>query len=196
MADKPNRTYSLLSNEAKIEVRKQLCNCEYFYHFTLSRNLKSIRISGLDPAFESDDSKYANYKECEPGPAVRFCTLNPEGLNSGLSAALARARVWRDGIMVAGCVPIAVLRAKSRSLLDRDFGLDHSFGNLAKDAGPPSPGFLSAEKFISLVRKYGVISAYQSLPPTELELCTSDGRRFAAERLGNFRSLLSTPSNK
>lgn len=184
MIQRPKPIYRWLSNEAKIEVRKELQN-EYFYHFTLDKHLKNIRNRGIDPEFESEES----HTTVEPR-AMRFCTQ--AYLITGLSAAETRAKIWDpDRYEWVKTAEIALLRAKANSLFTRQFGLDHSHGEMRDEEQSilTCSGSLTAEDFVALVRKYGVISAYEVIPSAELERCITDVRRFCTDFIGEFLPL-------
>jgi hypothetical protein len=168
------------------EVRRALAQHEHFYHFTTEDKLDSIRELGLDPAFEDIRSSYGN-RSLEPKKALRYFTLDPEGVLVGRSGAAARAQVWDEemGMNVPG--PRAVLlRVRANSLLNRRFGLDRSHGEI-RDA--PADEDLSLTEYLDYVQRYGIISSYAVIPPDEVELCNSGVEDFLVDRTGEFGPL-------
>lgn len=153
---------------------------EHFYHFTTDDALPSIQEHGVDPGYEQDRSSYGQRLH-EPAKAMRFFTFDEPGISAGLSAADARTRdddePWRRKLK-----PV-LLRAKSDCLLSRQFGLDYSYGPVRewRRCLTTRP---SAAELLSCIREFGVISAYDVIPPYQLELCTTDGERFLSERGG------------
>ena len=168
------------------QVRQSLSQrYDHFYHFTTDERLPSIQQRGLDPAFE-DPRRYYAERANEPKKAMRFFTLDPQGIAVGLSAAVARTQEFIDGIWQQGSLKPALLRVKSESLLNRSFGLDHSFGQIRE--AMQSCSALPPREF-NYIREFGIISAYDVIPPAELELCTTGGVQFLSDRRGQFAPL-------
>jgi hypothetical protein len=122
--------YTLLSDEDRPKVKERLLAAhEHFYHGTPAANLDSIRQHGLHPRFESEQSAYAN-RDWEPNAAIRYCTKNHSEL--ALSAAGTRSHEWDQSAesRVTVSSEIVILRVKTAALLNRSFGLDHSFGEM------------------------------------------------------------------
>jgi hypothetical protein len=182
--------YSLFSGTHRTNAQEQLRHDhQHFYHFTLDCHISSIKQRGLDPYFESVDSKYGP-RNREPSRAIRYCTRN--FLEVGLGAAITRAQVWDEtqGIHVPGAAQIVLLRTNA-SILSRSFGLDHSFGDIttAAEVMLQSKKYFTADEFISLIRKYGAISSYEMIPANELELCNDDVKGFCKYAEGRFTRL-------
>jgi hypothetical protein len=172
--EQEDTTYTPLSDEDRSKVKQRLLAVhEHLFHGTPAANLDSIRQHGLHPRFESVHSAYAN-RDREPGAAIRYCIKNHPEL--ALSAAGNRSQEWDEA--AEGWVPvspeIAILRVKAAALLNRPFGLDHSFGEVAGEveAVLKSRHRLTPDDFVGLVEKYGSISCYACIPPGELEICT------------------------
>jgi hypothetical protein len=180
-------TYPYLNRATKRSLRKRLSeDHEYFYHFTLDRNLEGIRSSGIDPKHEGSDSAYAPRDE---PPAMRFCTVN--GLQTGLSAAWARNRVYDSslGIMRDGDASVVLLRVKASKLLSLEFGLDHSFVRDKEVRSEMRDDFLTENGFAGLVQKYGAISCYELVPSRQLQICTTDVEAYVRTGRGMFEHL-------
>jgi hypothetical protein len=190
--------YPLLSTDGTAAVRQRLAaEHQHFYHFTLDcYRLASIKKRGLDPWYESDESGYAR-RNREPGKAIRYCTKQSCGVKVGLSTANVRARDCRTDLRSAANVQVVLLRTKATYLLDRSFGLDHSFGDIdvavdvkLEESKQPQ---LTADQFIQLVTQFGVISCYQIIRPDELEICMDDIATFCKSLNGQFAPLLANP---
>lgn len=141
---------------------------EFFYHFTLDTKLKSIKSSGLDPAWESEESAYA--ERVEP-KALRYCT--PAGFEVGRSAANARRSEWSDemGMQVAGNSRVVLLRTPARILLERSFGLDYSYrDSIPRHLPDYRDGLITSTEFLQVVERAGVISCYDVIPPEHIEV--------------------------
>lgn len=184
--------YILLPDTARTTVRERLAReHKYFYHFTLDQHASSIKQFGLDPRFEGDDSSYPN-RDREPSKAIRYCT--EQNLALGLSAASTRQTVWDPSaeMHVPGPARIILLRTPANCLLEKPFGLDHSFSDAARSAEQilqtrPS---LSADEFHDIVTRFGAVSCYAVIPPTELEICIGDVAAFCHAHTGDFSPLL------
>jgi hypothetical protein len=72
----------------------------------------------------------------------------------------------------AQCSEACASRTPARSLLNRAFGLNNSFGEMRQDAKTllKDKGHLTAQEFIMLVLDYGAISCYEAIPAGELEI--------------------------
>lgn len=175
-----------------ITVRKQLVrDHQHFYHFTLDCHLPSLKTHGIHPQFESDDSTYG-LRDREPLKAMRYFTKSSHGLSVGLTAASTRASVWvRSDEMWVDNAQVILLRAEVNSLLDRSFGPDLSFGDVACETELMlgSRQHLCADEFIQLITKFGVISCYDAIPPDELEIC-NDAASFSKLLTGQFVPLV------
>ena len=179
--------YPLLTSDGVTAVRQRLAaDHRHFYHFTLDCYLASIKRLGLDPSFESDESRTGRLRN--PGKAIRYCTESTCGLDAGFSAV--------RGSDLAAKNKRVLLRTKATYLLDRLFGLDHSFGDMAAEAElalKSNQLELSANEFILLVTKFGVISCYDVIRPNELEICLDDVATFCKSLSGRFAPLLANP---
>jgi hypothetical protein len=170
---------------------------QHFYHFTLDcYRLASIKKRGLDPRYESDESGYA--RRCrEPGKAIRYCTKQSFGLKVGLNTANVRAGGCRTDLRSAGNIRVVLLRTKALYLLDRSFGLDHSFGDIDAEVDvtleESKQTQLTADQFIQLVTQFGVISCYEIIRPDELDICIDDITSFCESLNGHFAPLLANP---
>jgi hypothetical protein len=163
----------LLSSDEKAKVRKQLTaqHC-FFYHGTPTMNLESIAAHGLDPDFESEDSRYPDRKY-EPHRAMRFATL--QGIQAAISAANARSAFQSiqgssGGTSFGG---IVLLRVQADTLLDRSFGLDHSHAVVADIVAEhlsAAKTQLSALDFLQIIDSVGVISCYERIAPDLIEV--------------------------
>jgi hypothetical protein len=167
-------TYTLLSDQDRSKVKERLLAAhEHLFHGTPAANLDSIRQHGLHPRFESVHSAYAN-RDREPCVAIRYCTKNHPEL--ALSAAGNRSQEWDEAVerWVSVSPEIVILRVKAAALLNRPFGLDHSFGEVAGEVESvlKSRHRLTPADFVGLVEKYGSLSCYECIPPEELEICT------------------------
>jgi hypothetical protein len=179
-------TYPLLKDATKASLRETLQReHDFFYHFTLDSRLESIRNSGIDPNYEGIDSAYPQ-RRLEPAKAMRFCTK--EELLLGYRTALTRNSVFDDpqGIWTQGSETVVLLRVKSKILLSREFGLDHSF--VTEDELEPhlSDGVLIESAFAEMVRKKGAISCYEPLPAHQTFICTTDVETYLRTQVGEF----------
>jgi hypothetical protein len=77
-------------------------------------------------------------------------------------------------------------------LLNKSFGLDHSYAAVASEVDPllQSSSYLTADQFVTLVCKHGVISCYETIPPEELEILKSDVADFCETLTGEFEALV------
>jgi hypothetical protein len=178
--------YPLLQDATKASLRETLQReHEFFYHFTLESYLESIHDNGIDPNYEGIDSAYSQ-RRLEPARAMRFCTK--EELSLGYRTALTRNSVFDDsqGIWTQGNETVVLLRVKSRILLSREFGLDHSFVTENELEPHLSGGFLTESAFAEMVRKTGAISCYESLPAHQTFICTTDVEAYQRTQVGEF----------
>ena len=154
---------------------------QYFYHATLTSRVASIRREGLSPRFESSDSSYGNRRR-EPVRAMRFCTKKFPDL--ARSAARTRAQTWSDSdeTLIAS-EKVVVLRTRATSLLDKSFGLDHSFAplNAVSEEILSLKERFTPDEFIQLVERYGSIACYETIPPDELEVGRDGSLSFDGE---------------
>jgi hypothetical protein len=163
----------------------------YFYHGTSRVHLNSIRRSGVDPSFESEESSYPN-RDREPGKAMRYCTDRHLDLARLAAQNKSSHRDEVLGIDRDHPEDWLILRTKATSLLKRDFGLDFSYEDAGRAAGRilQSNPYLTPDEFIDNITYYGSISCYEPIPPDELEMCNG-AIRSAAEIPGcQFSPLL------
>jgi hypothetical protein len=190
MTDETDK-YPLLSSADADVVRKRLgADQEHFYHFTLDTNLQSIAAEGLHPRFVSPASQYAACRE--PAHAMRFCLRS--SLPLGLSAANTRNQYWDDRafLWLPKSSKVVLIRTPAASLLNRSFGLDHSFGDADHEVTRllgDSRQQLTPDEFTGVVVTFGAISSYEPIPPSELEVCLNP-REFCSSLAGIFLPLL------
>jgi len=149
--------YNHLGAEEKNRVASLLSGAEWFYHGTPAGNFRSIAKFGLDPRYEGADSHYVHLRE-EPGSALRFA-LSP---SAAVEAGSVRCNEWSDSsFMWEPKDRPVLLRIAACFILEKSFGLDHSHQDTQRDFATlrdqgETP--LTAERFVALVKKYGIIS--------------------------------------
>lgn len=187
MSKKTSCEYKLLAATDILAAKCHLIHAEkYVFHFTLKQRIGSIKTKGLDPSYESEDSRYA-IRNCEPGDAMRYCFKL--GLPVGYSTAISRSQ--RDGEYVTRQEDVVLLRAPANALLSRSFGLDHSNADVTTKTPDQVTALIrpfSLAEFIDIVQKTGVISCYEIIPPSELEICIQS-EYFLYPESGKFSAL-------
>ena len=179
------KTYRLLPKDDRKIVRSKFGEAyTHLYHATPTRNLKSICVHGLDPKFEGEDSKYAD-RYFEPAYAMRFSTKKE--IVAAISAAVARGGKEADG-------SIALLRVRSGKLLKLSFGLDHSHSVVMHAVDELMQGSerpLTADEFISLVDRIGILSCYEVIASDQLEVSFDLSGEGKFENLNEYCAQLS-----
>jgi hypothetical protein len=143
--------------EVAAELRREL----HFYHITPQSCLASIKATGLDISKSHHD--FRDYGEPK---VMRYCLKSFVGDF--------RSIVQNQYASITGePAPVSVLRVPSSVLLARRFGLDWSFGN-AKDSAMASwskatVSALNSQETLDLIYRYGVISCFETIPPSDIE---------------------------
>ena len=159
------RRYRLLSEADKTHVALILAKqYSHFYHVTKPRNLQSIAATGIDPTYESDESRYPG-RICEPPDAMRFVLR--EMIPDGFSA-INKGRIVDPSNDTDKPV---LLRVPAMSVLGRNFGLEHSHAVVIADVQwNTGAERITAAQFMKVFNKTRSISCYDLIPASEIDL--------------------------